>query len=132
MQKIEIIGTIGQDAAVKSISEKQYTSFSVAVSRKNKNGERKTTWFDVMMSGTVLLQYITKGTKVYLEGEPTCSAYMNKENKPVANITVWARNIEFCGGGHKDDQQASNPVVQKVVESNKQPIVDFSVDDMSF
>ena len=52
---------------------------------------------------TTIAQYITKGTKVYVEGSPDADAYINKEGKAVGNLKINVREFEFLGSARKTE-----------------------------
>lgn len=113
MFKSQAIGNIGGDAVQKSINGVSYASFSLAVSEKTKDGT-KTTWVRVMKADREgkLTPYLAKGKKVWVSGRPHISAYINKNtNEPVADLTIWAEEIEFCSSGEK--QEGKQPAPQQ-------------------
>lgn len=96
MNKTIITGHLGQDAEIRDVGETSVTSFSVAVTErwKDKQGESKeqTTWFNCEKWGvsSVFASFLTKGTKVLVEGKMTSNEHDGK--------TYWklrAQNIEF-------------------------------------
>lgn len=92
MLQLSLIGTLGHDATEKQINGKNYLAYSVAVTEN-----KTTTWVDVMTRSENgnLKAYLKKGAKVYLQGNPTLSAYINKEGAAVASITLWSRELEI-------------------------------------
>lgn len=107
MIKVTAIGNIGKDAELKTIGGAQYASFSIAVTRKVK-GDNKTFWYNVMKydKDGKLAQYLTKGTKVFVSGEPSLSAYVSKNTgDAIADMTIWTNELEFCSSGEKQNQQ---------------------------
>ena len=101
MQKVTIIGNVGNDAVVRknNNSGEEFTSFSVAVNEgyTTKEGEKveRTQWYEVVYNKTGISKFLTSGTKVYVEGRPNYGIYLNKEGKSVIAVTVNARQIEF-------------------------------------
>lgn len=112
MQKIQIIGRIGQDAEVKDFNSNQVINFSVAVSErwKSQQGEQqeKTTWYDCSKWGnnTNIAQYLTRGTQVYVEGTPECRAYMNKEGEAVSVLGIKVFSVELLGSKEEAKPQS--------------------------
>ena len=115
MKKISIIGNITKDAEVRSFEgNKSVINFDVAVNErfKDKNGQKveRTSFIRCAMwrENTSIAQYLTKGTKLYVEGSPDADAYVNKEGKAVGNLKINVREIEFLGGAKKTETQDSN------------------------
>ena len=94
MQQIQIIGNLGQDAEAVNFGGKEYTKFSLAVTEKKKN-EKVTTWYYVLYQGSHLLQYLLKGTKVFVQGNIALSIYTSKSGTPQINASVYASRIEL-------------------------------------
>lgn len=123
MLKLEIIGNLGKDSEVKVINGKNYNAFPVAVT-EGYGDNRKTTWVNILkFSGEndKLGQYLTKGTKVYVSGKPSVSAYTNKNNEPASDISLWANDLELIGSMQSNSQEhatahseSPNPAAKKV------------------
>ncbi len=124
MKKISIIGNVTKDAEIRAFEGgKSVINFDVAVNEryKDKNGQKveKTSYIRCAMwrEVTTIAQYITKGTKVYVEGSPDADAYINKEGKAVGNIKVNVREIEFLGSAKKTETGGSSPAEDSLVQS---------------
>jgi single-strand DNA-binding protein len=113
MNKQIFIGHVGKDAEIKEIKGSNYACFDLA-SSETRNGEKRITWIQIRKKDPEgkLAPYIKKGTCIYAEGIPTVSAYLNKENTPCANTTIWAEKIEFCSSPQQS--QSQTPVQQPV------------------
>ncbi len=75
LNKVTIIGNLGQNPEIKDVNGQSLTKFSVACSRKwkSKEGESKehTEWVQVVCWGKLAEltgKYLNKGAKVYVEG----------------------------------------------------------------
>ena len=108
MKKISIIGNVTKDAEIRAFEGgRSVINFDVAVNErfKDKNGQKqeRTTYIRCAMwrEVTTIAQYITKGTKIYVEGAPDADAYVNKEGKAVGNLKINVREIEFLGSATK-------------------------------
>lgn len=101
MNRIEIIGFLGQDAEVKETSNNQVINFSVAVddSYKNKAGEKveKTVWFECARWGnnTQMAQYLKKGQQVFITGKPNNRAYAKEDGTIVVVNGITVENIKL-------------------------------------
>lgn len=112
MKKMIITGNAGRDPEVRADEAgNTFVTFSVAVSVGSKKNP-KTDWIDVVVSGRlveVVRNYVRKGTKVLVEGYPVAGAYLNRENKPVAVLRLYANNLELLGGGRREEEGAHHP-----------------------
>ena len=115
MKKISIIGNVTKDAEVRAFEGgRSVINFDVAVNEryKDKNGQkvertsyiRCALWREV----TTIAQYITKGTKIYVEGSPDADAYINKDGKAVGNLKINVRELEFLGSAKKTETSGSS------------------------
>jgi len=117
MKKIIITGNVGRDPEMRADqSGGQFASFSVGVSVGTKQNP-KTDWVDVTCNGKLsdlARNYIKKGSKLLIEGFPSVNAYVNRENKPVGTLRIYANNIEFLGkredSTETDDANNNEPV----------------------
>ena len=104
MQAITITGGLGRDAELKSTqSGDDILSFSVGSSQGY--GDKKTTnWFRCTVwgkRGRSIAQYLTKGTKVTVQGELSIGSYDGKAQYDIrVNEVEWQRS-EGAGGGTK-------------------------------
>lgn len=111
MKKIIITGNVGRDPEMRADqSGGQFATFSVGVSVGNKQTP-KTDWVDVTCNGKladIARNYIKKGSKLLVEGFPSVNAYLNRENKPVGTLRVYASNIEFLSSPNKEAPEGTN------------------------
>lgn len=112
-----IIGHLGQDAEVRQAQNATAISFSVAVTESWKDAagtkQSRTTWFNctkwVKPESTALARYLTKGTKVYVEGKISVRAW-NHPTSGEANGSLELRvnEIILLGGGAKNESTGQN------------------------
>lgn len=109
MKKISIIGNVTRDAVVRDAGTRKAIGFGVAVNErfKDKNNvqQEKTTFFNCTIwrnESAAIAQYITKGTKVFVEGNPEVETY-EREGKTVASIKINVRDIELLGSKPKTE-----------------------------
>jgi single-strand DNA-binding protein len=102
MQKLILIGHLGQDATViKSENQKSdFMKFTVANTERYKNstGEQteRTFWYNVIFKYSEnLAKYLKKGTQVYLEGSLTPNLYDTKEGGKGLSLDLRATKIEL-------------------------------------
>lgn len=102
MQRTTILGNVGKDAEVKSINGKSVINFSVGVSEKYKgaDGVQKeyTTWFNAQwwVESYQVAKYITKGSKIYVEGTVQAKAYKDFKGEAKASLNLTVQSLEFC------------------------------------
>ncbi len=105
MKKLIITGNVGKDAESRADQTGNiFVTFSVGVSVGTKQNP-KTDWVEVSCNGKLAdlaKIYVKKGMKVLIEGYPTATAYINKENKPVASLRLYANNLEFLSSKQED------------------------------
>lgn len=106
MKKIIVTGNVGRDPEQRTTpSGDSFVVFSLAVSSGTK-ANPKTDWLEISCGGKtaeVVQSYVRKGTKLLIEGTPSVNAYINKENKAVATLRVYANTIEFIGSREKSE-----------------------------
>ncbi len=124
MKKIIVTGNVGRDPEQRTSSTgESFVTFSLAVSVGTKNAP-KTDWLEISCGGKtaeVVQNYVRKGTKLLIEGSPTATAYINKENKPVASLRVYANTIEFIGSREKSEDLGDTYVNVSEMEAQHSP-----------
>ena len=104
MENLIIAGTVGKDAVLRRTGNNDAVlGFSVAVDQgKDQNGnKRDTKWYDASIWGKraeSLQSYITKGTKLTLQGRPTAREH---DGKVYMGIVV--NELAFQGGASQRD-----------------------------
>ncbi|MCW3787697.1 single-stranded DNA-binding protein [Plebeiibacterium sediminum] len=97
-------GNLGSDATVKEVGNNKVINFDIAVTRtyKNSNGEKveKTEWIraDIWRSkdtDTKFAEYLKKGKKVLIEGEPYSSGYKAKNGEIQSSLGIRVKEFEF-------------------------------------
>lgn len=112
-----VTGNLGRDAELKNAGGTQVLSFSVASTKKDRNGEQ-THWIDCSIwgqRGESLAQYLSKGTRVTVVGELT-----TREHNGKTYLQIRVDQLDF--GGSKRDG-GSDPKQQRREEPTR-PIPD--------
>lgn len=89
VNKVILIGNLGKDVVLNQTnSGKSVASFSIATSESytDRNGEKiqDTQWHNVVVWGKlaeICDNYLSKGSKVYIEGKLTTRSYEDKEGQ---------------------------------------------------
>lgn len=105
MKIVIISGRVVKDARTITTVEKPFTSFSVVVNEKTKDGVIAT-FFDVITNGTGLAQYLTKGKAVEVMGNLRLKEYTDDSGKTRATLTISAQSINFS----PQEKQTDNPI----------------------
>ena len=87
INKVILIGRVGQEPEIKSFDTREIANFSMATSEiyKNKDGEKvsKTYWHKISVTSPGLVNlvknYVHKGAQIYIEGQLKTREWENKE-----------------------------------------------------
>lgn len=115
MRRITVIGNLTADAEVKNVGNRFAINYSIAQNEryKDKDGNKseKTTYFNCVIwreSNVEVSKYLTKGTKVFIEGTPEVEIYKDKQGEIKGSIKIIVGNLELIGGGSgKPNESAS-------------------------
>jgi single-strand DNA-binding protein len=135
VNKIIIVGNVGQTPTIRTAGETKVASFTVATTERFKDKE-ETEWHNVSVFGKlaeVVEKYIDKGTQLYVEGRIKTEKYTDKNGVERTATRVIANTIQMLGG-KKESQPTSSAPVQKTVKSTPLPPVDYDTpgDDLPF
>jgi single-strand DNA-binding protein len=129
MKRLTVIGNLTSDAEVKNVGDRKAINFAVAVNEKYKdsNGEKKekTTFFNCTIwreSNVAVAEFLTKGTKVFVEGSPELEIYKSKDGETKGSIKIIVGNLELIGGGSgRSNQSADDTTKTKKDEKDDLP-----------
>lgn len=115
LNKVMLIGNLGRDPEVRQVGGKKVVSFSLAVSDrwKNADGERqeRTEWVNVVIwnerIADVVERYVTKGSKIFIEGQLQTRKWTDKEGRERYTTEVVLQRFrgELVMLGDKGDAQ---------------------------
>ena len=125
VNKAILVGAVGKDPDMKSTADgMQIANLSVATSEsyKDKSGNKveNTEWHRVSAFGKladIIGQYVTKGSRVYIEGKLRTRSY-DKDGTKVYTTEIVASELQMLGGG---EQKAAK---QKGGTNYPEPIAD--------
>lgn len=128
VNKAIIMGRLGRDPELTfTPNSLAVCKFSLATSRKQKNGEEITSWHRCTAfgkAGELISQYVSKGSMLYVEGEINYSQYeKNGETKHSTDIIVREFNFISSGGGQQNQQgqQDQRAQTQQRAQGGYQP-----------
>lgn len=104
MLKACLIGNLGADAQVKAANGREFVTFRVAHSwnftSQDGTVNSGTIWVDCIgnnLKGVV--EYLKKGTQVYVEGEVSLRVYSSKQDRCMkAGLTIHVQSVQLIGG----------------------------------
>lgn len=117
---MQVIGRLGKDCVVNTVNGKNVMNFTVAHSEKYKDSQgtlqEKTIWVDCAYwsDRTAVAQYLTKGTQVFVEGQPEARSFQRNDGTPGSSLSLRVREVQLLGsknessGGGSSYQQPSN------------------------
>lgn len=127
MLQCEVIGNLGGDAEIKEFGGKKYVSFSVAHTERVRTGidayQEQTVWISVLWygDGGKLLQYLKRGSKVFVRGRQTVKIYTDRNNNAQIAINVNANEVVLCGSKNENNNQGGN-VPMSAQQDQAQPL----------
>lgn len=116
LNRVILMGRLGQDPEMKDVKGLQIANFSVATSKtwKNEAGEKqeKTEWHNcVAFKKTAELagKYLTKGRQVLVEGELQTRSWEDDAGVKKYRTEIIANNIQFVGESKKAEGEVTAP-----------------------
>lgn len=102
MLKCEIIGNLGASAETRTVNGQSFVSFRVAHSvtqTDTQTGQvsEATTWVSCTMNGDGgrVLQFLRKGTKVFLRGNLSVRLYVGNDGQKHAGLNLYVAELEL-------------------------------------
>ena len=119
MNKVFLSGNLTRDPEVRyTQTGMAYARLGIAINRRYKEKETVDFFNLVAWNKTAEFcgRYMTKGTRVLVEGNLRTNSYENKDGVKVNTVEIWIDNIEFAGskrssssgddGGNYSEQQS--------------------------
>lgn len=108
MLVVEIIGNLGADAVIKEFKGQKFISFSVAHTESYTDGQdqkhERTTWVSCLKYGeSAVINYLKKGTRVFLRGELSVKTY-EAGGTVQAGINCKVKELQLLGGSCPEQQ----------------------------
>ena len=111
MINIIAIGNLTKDAETTQSQSNGnvYNKFRIALN-EGRGQNQNTMFIDVMQKvfnpeQNGVIQYLTKGKKVFVSGSITLDALINQQGQAFPSLTIWADKLELLGGGESNGQQ---------------------------
>lgn len=130
VNKIIIVGNVGQTPTIRTAGETKIASFTVATTERFKDKE-ETEWHNVSVFGKlaeVVEKYVDKGTQLYVEGRIKTEKYTDKNGVERTATRVIANTIQMLGGKRESQSAPAQAPVQQRPRATA-PIIDDLPDD---
>ena len=114
MQQIQIIGNLGEDCQVREFNGRKFVAFRVACSEKMQTAEGSkeiTTWYSCTFNrlDSGVLQYLVKGTKVFVQGRPAYRLYDSATfHCKMIDVSIFVDIVQLCGSRSVQPESAQN------------------------
>ncbi len=116
VNKVIIVGRLGQDPEFKSIASGQnVTRLNIATSEQwlSKTGEKqeKTEWHRVVVWGKqaeTCAKHLSKGRQVYIEGKLQTRSWEDPQGQKKYSTEIVASTVQFLGSGGDRPTQSHN------------------------
>ena len=128
MIELQMIGNLGADATIKELNGRRYIAFSIGDNEKYTDQQgvkhERTTWVSCLKplynDNTTLLQYLTRGTQVFIRGRVSTKAYQSKQDLSwQASINCNVKELQLLSSKRTADTaafpQPSNGIQQQTV-----------------
>lgn len=129
VNKVILLGNVGQDPIVKQFSYNKGGQFQLATSETytSKNGEKVTTteWTNISVWGPlaeIVEKYVHKGSKLYLEGKLQSRKWTDQNNVERTITEVVAQSIQLLDSKQSD---TANKVREAITEEADDPTNDL-------
>lgn len=113
---MQVTGFVGSDPQVRQVGEQRVASFSVAISRKNRAGEKQTLWVRVNCwnkLADIAEQYVKKGSLVQVMAEwLRSSAWVDQSGTPQPSLDMDANRLvllDRAENGDNDHDESDIP-----------------------
>lgn len=116
INKVILIGNVGNDPEIRENAGGKFATFRLATTDKaftKRDGTQipeRTEWHNIVANGGivgVIEKYVTKGTKLYVEGKLRTRKYTDRNNVERLTTEVYLDNLELLGG--KPEQNSNVP-----------------------
>lgn len=94
-----VVGNLGRDAETKGVAGKKVIEFSIASTKKTKNGD-STTWVRCSYWSTTagVAPYLVKGAQVAVAGTLSLREFTKKDGEKGSSLDMDVRELQLVGG----------------------------------
>lgn len=136
INRVTLIGAVGKDPETRyTAAGLAITSFSLATSEKRKDKDEVTQWHNCVTFGKlaeIVSQYVTKGSKLYLDGAIQYQEYENDGEKRYATKIV-VNDLSMLSQAQGSAQQGEQKArAAGTTRAKVPPYQDFEDDSIPF
>lgn len=106
INKVFIMGRLGQDPKSMTFDGKKIVSFSVATQDVYK-GNKTTEWHNIVSYGNnaeICEKYLKKGSLVWIDGKIKYKTFKDKSGNTKSSVSIQSQSIKFIGPKNTDSQ----------------------------
>jgi single-strand DNA-binding protein len=128
MNKIILIGNVGQDPTIRNAQGSNVATYSFAVNKRKKDSNgapiEVTTWFNCESwnkTAEFAEKFIKKGMKLFVEGELNVEKYNDKDGIERTSIKVRVERVEILSSmkdGNAENVQQQAPISSSTEEQD--------------
>lgn len=137
VNKVTLVGRLGQDPETKTVGETTVANFSLATSetwKDKSSGERKerTEWHRLVAWGRqaeIIGEYLTKGSLIYVEGQLQTRKWTDKEDNERYTTEIRVGMMKMLGGksngngdSNNESTESNEPVAASAGASDKSDV----------
>jgi single-strand DNA-binding protein len=103
VNKVILVGNVGQKPTSREVNGKTVANCTLATSMKSR-GESVTEWHRLVFwdkTAELVLQYVDKGSKLYVEGRITYRKFTNKDGVEQHSTEIVVGDMKFLGDSPK-------------------------------
>jgi len=115
VNKVILLGNVGNDPEVKEIGENKVSNFSLATNKVfvNRNGEKitQTDWHRIVCWGKladIMQKFVKKGNRIFLEGEIRYRSYEDNKGEKKFITEIFANVIRLIEKKESNDNEVAN------------------------
>lgn len=113
INKVILIGNLGADPEInQGVAKLKIATSEAWVDKSSGQKQEKTEWHNVVIFGKlgeIAHQYLTKGSKVYVEGSLRTNKYTGKDGVERYSTSIVASDLQFLDSKGDKSPQASVP-----------------------
>jgi single-strand DNA-binding protein len=113
VNKVILVGRLGQDPELKIAGNQPVARFSIATSENwiGKDGQKqeRTEWHRIVVwgkQGENCAKFLTKGRQVYIEGKLQTRSWEDQQGQKKYQTEVVATTVQFLGNGNSTERDS--------------------------